>query len=167
MSEHQYERIIPSRRFSTIPDAEGVVAFIKRFSIWGLGGSDGCDCCYFELLGYHVHLSCRKSEHCIRVFSTYLGHSYHQAFPIALAVLEQLDNPNGYRVRFCDYGHDHKNGHWQDRQWMKDQACCYCDQLGRDEDAYLCDKCLAKPDLRRRFDASEFEALRPQYVEAN
>lgn len=148
-----YERILPGYR--SMPDPDGVIAFIDRFSIWELGGSDGCPCCHFELLGFKVGVSCHKSEHCVRVYSDYMGSDWRDAERVAQAVLRWL--PDGgvrYRVRYCDYAHDHVNGRWEDGAWREEQKCCYCGKPRAHKEAYLCAECLTNESAVAAYPAS-------------
>lgn len=111
---------------------------IRSIGIYGLCESDGCPCCYFEIHGVHVNVSCHKSEHRIRVYSHHIFADPFELEPIAIEVAVQVGR-EGYSVRFCDYGKDHKgtNG-----------TCCYCGKPRSDKEAYLCVPCLSKPEAR-------------------
>lgn len=126
----------------SIPNVESVLDLLQRFGVWGLGGCDGCACAHFEILGIEVHVSCRKSEHCVRVHCGYLGFDQSELVPIAREVLSQLTFPSRYSLRFCDYSKDHKNGRRENGVWKDDQTCCYCNKPRADVDAYLCEECL-------------------------
>lgn len=85
------------------PNLEATIALIRRFSIFGLGGSDGCECCHFHIHGFHVGVSCRKSEHTVRVYTHYLWFDPTDLQAIAVAVLSQLQNGNN-RLDACKAG---------------------------------------------------------------
>lgn len=123
-----------------LPGKSAVLELIRRYSIWGLCHSDGCECCYFAIHAYQIDVSCRKSEHCVRVSSHYLGHDASDGIDIAIEVLSQLSAPWRYAVRFCEYSYDHVNSR-QNGAWVRAQKCCYCDATRPDTAAYLCDKC--------------------------
>jgi hypothetical protein len=126
-----------------VPNVESVIDLLERFGVFGLGGCDGCECAHFQILGIHVDVSCRKSEHCVRVHSDYMYFDHTRLIPLAREVLSQLCDPSQYSVRFCNYSSDHKNGRRENGQWKDDQMCCYCGQLRQDRDGYLCDVCIA------------------------
>lgn len=134
-----------------IPNAAATLSLIRRFSVWGLGGSDGCDCSHFSVQGFKISVSCRKSEHCVRVWSNCLDWAVSGAIEIAREVLSQLEDAERYEVRFCDYRHDHVSGRWEHGEWVRDMQCCYCEKPRFKEDAYLCESCESKPDIAARF----------------
>src|SRR5271163_3760873 len=99
----------------------GALALLKQHGIWGLGLGDGCRCTNFTVLGVSVDISCHKSEHCVRVIGWSHGsiagdrRDASELESVAREVLVQLgeDVAYGYRVRFCEYRHDHAGGHWE------------------------------------------------------
>lgn len=142
MSDRQFEPIVQGERYWSHPSPEAALALIRRFGIFGLGGSDGCYCCHFSIHGISIDVSCHKSEHCVRVHSGYLGFKDSNLFSIADEVLSQL--PNGgerYRVRFCAYSFDHVNGHRDNGEWVESYKCVYCEKPRVDPNAYLCGGC--------------------------
>lgn len=147
MAEREYEPV-PS---GCIPNGAAALYLIRRFSIWGLGGSDGCDCCHFSIHGLQIDVSCRKSEHCVRVSSNCLDKSPKEMIAIASEVLSQIDYPDAYRVRFCDYSHDHVGGHWEAGEWVETYRCVYCHKPRDERDGYLCADHQSDPTVAGRF----------------
>jgi hypothetical protein len=138
------------------PDEAAVLWFIQKYGIFGLGGNDGCACCHFSLCGIDVDVSCRKSEHCVRVHCGYLGYKVSNLFAIANEVLAQLrDGGIGYRVRFCGYSADHVNGRWENGEWREEHKCVYCGKPRAGFDDYLCAVCAQNKEARH-YDASGF-----------
>jgi len=111
---------------------------IKSQGIYGLCESDGCPCCWFEIHGVNVEVSCHKSERSIRVFSHHLYRNPFHLEPIAVEVACQIGR-DGYKIRFCEYACDHTGDNGK---------CCYCSNPRKDKEAYLCPKCLKNPDAR-------------------
>lgn len=145
-SARHYEQV-GTERYTLMPDPAGVLWFIQKYGIFGLGGADGCYCCSFALRGIEVSVSCHKSEHCVRVVCHCLRPK--DLFAIAREVLSQLpDGGISYRVRFCEYAADHVDGHWSGRTWVETYKCCYCGKPRDDVDGYLCTTCRTNPDAQ-------------------
>lgn len=143
MNDKTFEPITLGDRYWSHPSPEATLALIRRFGIFGLGGSDGCYCCNFSIHGISIDVSCHKSEHCVRIHTGCLGFSDSALFMIADEVLSQLpDGGERYRVRFCDYSCDHVNGHWDKGKWVESYKCVYCSKPRADRDAYLCGTCV-------------------------
>ena len=148
---------MPSQSKSLM-DADKTCALIEQHGIYGLCESDGCACCHFTIHNISVDVSCRKSEHCIRVYSNSLDSEAHGLERVMRAVLrslaEYLGDANAllrYRMRFCEYGKDHVDGHWLGEKWIETHKCCWCGKLRDDGQAYLCRECLEKVDAVNYF----------------
>ena len=126
---------------------------IQDVGVFGLGWSDGCLCSHFEVQGVCVSVSCRKSENCLRVYSS--GDVDPEDLQAIAAEVNRQLEPNHLAIRFCDYKFDHANGKWEGEgktaRWVEESICCYCAGLRQDEEAYLCQKCMTNPDARKLF----------------
>lgn len=129
------------------PNKAGCLELISRYGFYQLGGGAGCRCSHFAVCGFHVNVSCHKSEHCVRVYSHHLFRQPEDEVEIASLVIRQLgDSGENYRVRYCEYRHDHENGRRENGVWTQEYSCCYCNKPRLDEDGYLCAGCLKKLD---------------------
>ena len=134
------------------PNKYGCLELISRYGPYQLGGGDGCSCSHFEVCGFHIDVSCPKSEHCVRVYS---HHGYRQPddeIEIASLVVKQLgDSGKNYRVRYCEYRHDHEKRLRRNGVFTGGYSCCYCGKLRKDKDGYLCADCLKNKDAVSRY----------------
>jgi hypothetical protein len=130
------------------PNKAGCLEIISRYGFDQLGGSDGCRCSHFSICGFQIDVSCHKSEHCVRVYSNDLCTHPEDEIEIAALIVKQFadSGEGGYLIRYCDYGHDHKNGHWENKKWIEEYSCCYCGKPRVDKDSYLCSVCLNNKD---------------------
>lgn len=134
------------------PNKLGCMELIARYGFEQLGGGDACRCSHFMICGFHIDVSCHKSEHCVRVFSDHMYRQAEDEIQIAALVLQQLgDSAKGYRVRYCEWGYDHVNGHWEGNRFVNEYKCCYCSAPRSDAEAYLCAKCLRITDAVSRY----------------
>lgn len=140
-------------------DAQKAIGLIKREGLWGLGLSDGCNCCHFEVQAIQVDISCHKSEHCIRVSSKYLYSAPEELEQVMRQVLLSFAEScsismyylSKYRLRFCEYRPDHVGGHWKNKVWTETYECCYCGAPREHKEAYLCPKCSSTADAIRSY----------------
>lgn len=129
------------------------VELIRAHGLFGLCEGDGCYCCAFEVHGIHVNISCRKSDHCIRVSSRHMYRDSAGIESVAREVLLQLGKmAEGYRLRFCERQDDHTNkSGWQGDKWVDVHRCCYCGKSRSDRQGYLCEECMKNEQALRLF----------------
>lgn len=125
---------------------------LKTYSIYDLGGYDGCLCTSFSINKFKVSVSCHKSEQCVRVVSDFPGESEILMREV-IKHIEKVDGRplDGYRIRFCAYRMDHHQGHWKDDQWCESYLCCYCEKIRSGRDGYLCEKCSRETNARASY----------------
>lgn len=96
----------------------------------------------------------------MRVYSHHMFRQSEDEIEIASLLIKQLgDSGENYRVRYCEYRHDHENGRWENEVWTQEYSCCYCNKPRLDENGYLCTDCLKKKDAVSRY-PFELEHLR-------
>lgn len=138
---------------SYLGDGKAVIALIEQHGLFGLGGSDGCECVNFSLHGFDVSVSCHKSEHTIRVSCHVMDFDPQDLIRIATDVQSRLTS--GYRVRYCSYEDDHSRVErapdWDHMMRIKEARCCYCGAHRVDEKDYLCEACKERQDARSSF----------------
>jgi hypothetical protein len=137
-------------------NTDKAIALIRQHGIFGLGVGDGCWCCYFQVQGIEVGISCHKSEHCIRVHANCLDEGPAGLEAVLYAIVEdskaRYDKDfSDYRVRFCDYDCDHVGGHWEGKVWTETYKCCYCGAPRSEAQKYLCEACKGKDEARRLY----------------
>jgi hypothetical protein len=96
-------------------NAEEVVTLLREVGLRRLMGSDGCNCGYVMLRGYHIDRSCHKSESSLRVYAQGVDSMPADLALIATEALAQMREEDGWSdilVRYCDYTHDHKGSKW-------------------------------------------------------
>lgn len=134
-------------------DHKAAIKLIEQHTIYGLGALDGCMCCYFMVHNVHVNVSCRKSEHSIRVFSHTMYRDAKELEEVARVVIGQVSEAEEYRVRFCEWSDDHYMGHRSANGgcWVTTQKCCWCTNRRDKSEGYLCDLCRRKQDAVNAF----------------
>ena len=129
------------------PNKEACIELISRYGFHQLGTDEGCRCSNFCVCGFEISVSCHKSEHCVRVYSHHLCRQAEDEVEIAALIIRQLgDSGSRYRIRYCDYTHDHVGRHWEKEKWVESYSCCYCSKPRADKEAYLCFACLGNKD---------------------
>lgn len=126
-------------------NAEEVVALLREIGLRRLMGSDGCNCGYVQVRGYHIDRSCHKSESSLRVYAQGGDSSPAELAQIATEALAQMRAEDGWSdilVRYCEYTHDHKGSGWVGEAWVRSTGICvYCEKPRDSVDDYLCAKC--------------------------
>lgn len=138
------------------------IALLRQHGLDGLGGHDGCDCCYFNIQGVEINISCHKSGHSIRVYAN--DRIAEELEAIAKEVQAQMladyhkwenaepeERVHKFRVRFCEYTDDHTGGRWEGTKYIDHAKCCWCSAPREDRQAYLCPSCLQKPEAIQMF----------------
>lgn len=129
-------------------DVEKAVEIVKRETLYGLCGTDGCLCGSCSIQEVHIDISCRKSSgHAkvygdswrgvtVRVYSRTLWTSVVDVGTVANEVVRQIQEitSEDIRVRYCDYEHD------------ADKKCIYCSKTREKSMDYLCAECLVNAD---------------------
>lgn len=144
MTEHEIEATT-ALRAGELDDASAVVGIMRVLGMRALMGADGCFCGRFEVRGYHVDWSCRKSDSTLRIYGNTVDMAgLEMVAPEALRQSRQEDSFSDVVVRFCSYEDDHKFDTWHDSQFVPGNgACIYCGRQRDSRQAYLCGKCLS------------------------
>lgn len=128
-----------------------ILELMRRFGIWQLADdAGGCACTGFEINYIHVQVSCRSSEHTVRVYSHSMERDTKHLELVADEVVRQLTEHGhlGFRVRFCEYSYDHVDGKRIEGVWHEWWSCCYCGKTRESQEAYLCKPCQSSASAR-------------------
>lgn len=122
---------------------EEVVALLREVGLRRLMGSDGCNCGWVHLRGFHIDRSCHKSQSSLRVYlqGDGFGADHADLELVAREALRQMREEDGWSdiiVRYCESDYPTKDA-------LKGK-CTYCGKPRAHPESYLCETCLTGND---------------------